>query len=190
VSNKQHTARVYLSPHFTLAEMTRTSVRLPNDPPVMTVPKLTALCVNVLERVRAAFQRPVTVHSGYRSDAVNTRVGGSARSQHRKGEASDFTIDDGKGGRISNWEIAQWIIDNLDFDQLIVEFVGELALDGTWSDDPDGQHGWIHCSYVTDKPNRKSVKVARRVRDAAGRIRTQYETITTKELPHVQRRAA
>ncbi len=176
---------VYLSPHFTLAEMTHTSVRLPNDPPPMIREKLTAVCVNVLEKVRAHYNRPIQVHSGYRSGAVNTRVGGSARSQHPKGEAADFTINNELGGRLSNWFIAKWIAENLTFDQLIIELVGTLALDGSWTDDESGQAGWVHCSYVADKPNRGSIKVARLVRGDDQRTRTQYQTITKEEIPHV-----
>jgi hypothetical protein len=60
-------------------------------------------------------------------------------SQHTLGQAADFEVPG-----ISNMELAQWIIDNLDYDQLILEFY----------DDVDPRSGWVHCSYV-ENPNRK-----------------------------------
>ena len=41
---------------------------------------------------------------------------------------------------IPNFEVAQWIMDNLDYDQLILEFYKE--------EEPNS--GWIHCSYTED----------------------------------------
>ena len=166
-----------LSEHFTLAELTYTEVRLPNNPPVMYIPKLKALCDHILEPVRARFGRPVRVNSGFRCDAVNTRVGGSPKSQHRKAEAVDHEIDG-----VSNRELFRWIVDNLDFDQVILEFVGHLDSANEWHDDVEGNQGWVHCSYVADRPNRKSIKVARRVRGEDGRIKTQYQTMTAEEV--------
>lgn len=120
-----------LSEHFTLAEMTRssTAVRkgIPNNPPADAVKALTALCVNVLEPVRAHYGRPVRVTSGYRSPRLNTAIGGSPTSQHCFGEAADFTVEG-----ISNFAVCQWIMQNLRYDQLIYEF---------------GEGGWVHCSY-------------------------------------------
>jgi hypothetical protein len=120
-----------LSEHFTLAELTRstTAIRkgIPNTASADVVKALTALCVNVLEPVRAHFGKPVRVTSGYRSPRLNTAIGGSASSQHCRGEAADFTVQ----GE-SNLAVCQWIMRNLKFDQLIYEF---------------GEAGWVHCSY-------------------------------------------
>jgi zinc D-Ala-D-Ala carboxypeptidase len=74
----------------------------------------------------------VLVHSGYRSAAVNRAVGGSTRSQHCLGEAVDFHVKDH-----TVYEVALWIAENLDYDQLILEnFVPKLA-----------SSGWVHCAY-------------------------------------------
>ena len=119
-----------LTPHVTLAEMTRSSaaVRRGIDnaatPPV--VASLTALCVHVLEPVRAQFGM-VAVTSGYRSPAVNKAIGGAKSSQHVMGEAADFTVP----GE-SNLDVCQWIMRHLNYDQLIYEF---------------GEAGWVHCSW-------------------------------------------
>lgn len=120
-----------LSANFTLAEMSRSAgaIRrgLDNTPPPAAVAALRFLCQHVLEPVRAHFGRPVRITSGYRSPAVNKAVGGSARSQHCKGEAADFTVPG-----VSNLSLAQWMMRNIRYDQLIYEF---------------GEAGWIHCSW-------------------------------------------
>lgn len=89
----------YLSPHFTLAEMTRTDVRdladanraaALADPALLDAGR--ALCAFLLEPIRTHFGRPVMIHSGFRHDALNKRIGGSATSQHVKFEAADFHV--------------------------------------------------------------------------------------------------
>lgn len=119
-----------LSEHFTLAELTRsqTAARkgIDNTPSPAVRAALTALCVNVLEPVRAHFG-PVRVSSGYRSVKLNRAIGGSATSQHCAGEAADFTVP----GE-SDVTVAQWIQRNLRFDQLILEYP---------------PNGWVHVSW-------------------------------------------
>jgi len=126
-----------LSPHFTLAEFTKSDTAkargLNNTPNDTQIEALKALCVNVLEPVRKYFGRPVRITSGYR---VFTPA-----SQHGKGEAADFEIPG-----VPNIEVARWIRDHLTFDQLILE-----AYSAT---DPNA--GWIHCSYRKGRA-RKSV---------------------------------
>ena len=69
-------------------------------------------------------------------------VGSSAKSQHAKGEAADFEING-----VSNHDLAKWVYNNLDYDQLILEYF-----------DPKGDpnSGWVHCSYKADGTGRKS----------------------------------
>ena len=43
-----------------------------------------------LERIRALIQQPIRILSGYRCPALNKAVGGSAHSQHMKGQAADI----------------------------------------------------------------------------------------------------
>lgn len=45
-----------------------------------------------LEKIRAAFNLPLNINSGYRSPEHNKRIGGVSDSQHVKGKAADFTI--------------------------------------------------------------------------------------------------
>lgn len=79
-----------LSPHFTLAELTRTSTGLANEPAPSQVAALTSLCLHVLEPIRALLGVPLRVTSGFRSSAVNAAIKGAPLSQHVKGEAADF----------------------------------------------------------------------------------------------------
>ena len=50
------------------------------------------LLAKELEKIRAAFNLPVKINSGYRSPEHNKRIGGASDSQHMKGTAADFTI--------------------------------------------------------------------------------------------------
>ncbi len=109
-----------LSPHFTLGEMIRSETAerqgIDNMPPAEVIPKLQHLCTTLLEPIREHFARPFRPNSGYRSEALNRAIGGSPTSQHCRGEAVDIEIHG-----VSNFELAAWIRDNLDFDQVILE---------------------------------------------------------------------
>jgi len=79
-----------LSPHFTLAEMIKTSTGLPNNPGAQQIAELGRLATTLLEPVRALLGVRMHVNSGYRSPAVNDAVQGSRTSQHMAGQACDF----------------------------------------------------------------------------------------------------
>lgn len=129
-----------LSPNFSLAEMTRTSQPFPNVPTAAEIANLRLLCINVLEPIRAHYKRPVRVNSGFRGAKVNAAVGSKPTSQHRLGEAGDIEIE-----CVSNADLARWIRDNLNFDQVILE---------AYKPDVAGS-GWVHVSYREGR-NRKS----------------------------------
>jgi len=136
-----------LSKHFTLEEMeksqTATRRNIKNKAGSGEIKNLGDLCYEVLEPVRAKFDKPVTITSGYRSPELSEAIGSKATSQHCSGEAVDFEI-----AGISNLQVALWIQNNVDFDQLILEFWKE--------EDKDPNSGWIHVSYK-DGSNRKQV---------------------------------
>ena len=98
------------------------------------ISKLKLLCEHILQPVRDNYGKPVVINSGYRCPSLNKAVGGAKTSQHLTGEAADFEIMG-----LSNYELACWIKDNLDFDQLILEFCDNLK--------NDKNAGWVHCSY-------------------------------------------
>lgn len=108
----------YLSPHFSLAELTTTQQRrFNNDPPDWVIENLTHTAEQ-MERVRAVLGKPVHVNSGYRSPSVNKAVGGSPTSAHVQGHAVDF-ISPGFGDPLA---ICKTIIaSGIEFDQLIEE---------------------------------------------------------------------
>ena len=97
-----------LSPHFALSEFlvssTRPDLVTPeSDVPPEVVESLTELAETILEPIRAEFETPVTILSGYRSDALNRAVGGSATSQHRVGQAADFGMDGADLRDVFDW---------------------------------------------------------------------------------------
>ena len=85
---------IQLSPHFSLEEMIRTKVDLPNQPGDRELSNLQLLCVKVLEPLRLKIRRPIRVTSGFRSPAVNRAVGGVPSSHHVIGCAADIVVDD------------------------------------------------------------------------------------------------
>lgn len=50
--------------------------------------------INVLEEMRAYFDKPIYITSGSRCVSHNKSVGGSSRSQHLFGRACDFKVKD------------------------------------------------------------------------------------------------
>ena len=135
-----------LSKHFTLEEMTKsmTAARkgIHNTPGAGEIKNLENVCYEILEPVRAKFDRAVTITSGYRSEALCEAIGSKKTSQHAKGQAVDFEIMG-----IPNIKVAYWLINNVDFDQCILEYYKP----------DDGQAGWIHVSYNEKGANRKQV---------------------------------
>jgi len=133
-----------LSKHFKLEEFEKsmTAVRkgIENKAGSGEIKNLTDLCYGVLEPVRAKFDKPITITSGYRSPELSEAIGSKATSQHCKGQASDLEL-----AGISNLEVALWIQNNTDFDQLILEY---------WTGEANS--GWIHVS-VNEGSNRKQV---------------------------------
>ena len=131
-----------LSRNFTLQELTKsdTAIRknIDNNPNADQIEKLKALCENILQPVRDHYGR-VKVTSGFRSMQLCIAIGSSANSQHAQAEAADFECIG-----VDNAELADWIHDNLPYDQLIVEYYKP----------GEPNSGWIHCSY-TDKNPRK-----------------------------------
>jgi zinc D-Ala-D-Ala carboxypeptidase len=136
------TDNIQVSKNFYLSEFltsqTAYRLKIDNTPPWSTVDNIKVLAKNILQPVREHFDLPVIISSGYRSPALNRTIGGSITSQHLTGQAVDFEIPS-----ISNLQVAEWIRDNLSFDQLILEF---------WN---GGNTGWIHCSFVSLNANRK-----------------------------------
>lgn len=126
-----------LTKNFTLKELTKTRTGIPNNPSDIEIERLKVLCEKVLQPLRDIYGSPIIINSGYRSQAVNKKVGGVATSQHSRGEAVDITA----GSRERNKRLFDIIKNNLEFDQLINEY----------------DYSWVHVSYTICKPNRKQI---------------------------------
>ena len=125
-----------LTTNFTLSELTKSETALrhgmDNTPGETEIANLKTLAEKVLQPVREHYQRGVKVNSGYRAPEVNQKVGGSRTSDHCKGQAADIEIPG-----VPNADLAQWITENLEFTQVILEFYTQGV--------PDS--GWVHVSY-------------------------------------------
>ena len=78
-----------LSPHFKLSEFLNLGKYPENIPTLQVVANLTYGCHLLLEPARV-IAGPLIINSGYRSEAVNRKVGGVSNSQHLVGQAADI----------------------------------------------------------------------------------------------------
>jgi len=133
-----------LTENFSLNELTKSQTAerkgIDNTPSTEHQENLKSLCEMILQPIRDHFGQVVSVSSGYRSQDLCVAIGSSTQSQHAKGQASDFEIFG-----VSNKELADWINENLDYDQLILEY---------WKGENEPNSGWVHCSFNT-QGNRK-----------------------------------
>ena len=152
-----------LSKNLSLAEVTKSATAsrlgIKNNPDAWEVENLRAIAEHIFQPLRDSFGCPIYVSSGFRSEALNKAIGGSKRSQHIQGRALDLDAD--VFGVCSNADIFRYILNNLEFDQLIWEFGDE--------NNPD----WVHVSFVRDGLNRG--RCLRACRDDKGK--TYYEPI-------------
>ena len=138
---------IRVSKNFALSEMIKSAtaerLNVDNSPSDIHLVNLTHLAIHILQPVRDQFG-VITINSGYRSPALNAKVGGSKTSQHCNGQAADF-----ESFSTPNPDLAKWIANNLVFDQLILEFY----------DGVNPNSGWVHCSYNL-MGNRKKIMTA------------------------------
>ena len=125
-----------LTRNFSLHELTKSETALrhdmENEPGSVEIANLVDLAAKVLQPIRDHYAKGVKVNSGFRHPDVNAKVGGSRTSDHCKGMAADIEIPG-----VPNAELAQWVKDNLEFTQLILEFYTPGI--------PDS--GWVHISF-------------------------------------------
>ena len=138
-----NTLLMKLSENFSLDELIRTSTGLDNTPSEEQIENLRQLVVNVLQPARDALG-PIKVTSGYRSPEVNAKIGGAPNSQHTKGEAVDLMMSGGQK------RLLDWIIENVEFDQIISEFPDKL-----------GRPLWVHVSYREGNNRNEKLKAVK-----------------------------
>ena len=160
-----------LTENFSLSEMivspTAKKLGLSNTPTPEHIENMRYCCEKILEPVRAHFGKSVQINSSYRAPLVNKAVGGSKTSQHVNGQAIDFEIPG-----IDNKVVADWIGDNLEFDQVILEFYTK----------GDKNSGWVHASIKKGGGNRKMRMIATKSK-AGGTVYTtvaDFDPSTTK----------
>jgi zinc D-Ala-D-Ala carboxypeptidase len=100
----------------------------------------------IFEKVRAHVGQPLQINSFFRSEKLNTAIGGAKGSQHTAGQAMDIDSKD----NALNKKIFDFIRYHMNFDQVISEF-------GT-----DNAPEWIHVSY-SKVHNRKEVLRAEKI---------------------------
>lgn len=131
---------MYAMKYFTIKELCASRKakenNIYNEPTAAVADNLVLLVENVLDPLRQAYGKPITVNSGYRSKALNRLVGGVTNSQHLEGKAADIvgtpkTPEENK----KLFELVKKL--NLPFCQLIDE----------------KNMAWVHVSY--DKYNIK-----------------------------------
>ena len=136
-----------LSTNFSLLELTKSQTAerqgIDNTPSTEHQDNLKSLCEMILQPVRDHFNRVVSVSSGYRSEELCIAIGSKITSQHAKGQAADFEIYG-----LPNKELADWINENLDYDQLILEY---------WKKE-DPNSGWVHCSFNLEGNRKQYLK--------------------------------
>jgi zinc D-Ala-D-Ala carboxypeptidase len=140
-----------LTKNFTLSEMTKsdTALRLglENEPDEQQLAALTTLCEKVLQPVRDYYNMGVKVNSALRTLPVNRAIGSGDNSHHVRGMAADIEIPG-----VANADLAQYIVDSLDYTQVILEFYTPGI--------PDS--GWVHVSYVPEDLKKQVLTATKR----------------------------
>ena len=141
-----------ISAHISYKEGTRSNTAtrrgIDNTPSDYELTNMVGIAENIFEPLRKWVGGPIKITSMYRCEELNRAIGGSSRSQHCEGRATD--LDDTFGYK-TNKEMFEYIRENLNFDNLIYEFGDD--------NNPD----WIHVSYISDDENRNRVMRAEKI---------------------------
>jgi len=139
--------------HLTLEECCKseTAIRkgIPNVPDNDVISVMNQTAINIYDKLYDHFGFRIPISSFFRSKAVNKAIGGAAKSGHVEGNSIDFDLD-GSGLALTNQALFMHILQNMEFDQLILEYP------------VNGQPSWVHVSYRKGN-NRKEVLVANKV---------------------------
>ena len=134
---------------------TATRLGIDNTPTDQVLINLQTLIYEVIEPIINKFG-DIKITSGYRSPELCKAIGSSTTSQHTLGQAVDCEVIG-----VPNKELADWVVKNLTYDQVILEF---------WKPE-EINSGWVHISY--NKGNNR--KMYLRAYKANGR--TVYEVL-------------
>lgn len=136
--------------YFTLEELLRSNTALSNKienlPSWEVIMHLDELVTKILDPLREAWGKAINATSGFRSEGLNSHIGGSKTSVHQTGYAADLQT----GGKFEDFVefVQNWLIENdVAFDQLIIE--------------TDGKSGarWLHIGlYNNAGEQRRQIK--------------------------------
>jgi hypothetical protein len=110
---------------------TATRLGIDNTPTDQVLINLQTLIYEVIEPIINQFG-DIKITSGYRSPELCKAIGSSTTSQHTLGQAVDCEVIG-----VPNKELADWVVKNLTYDQVILEF---------WKPE-EINSGWVHISY-------------------------------------------
>lgn len=135
-----------LSKHVTRSEFERSETAInrgiDNSMNEWEIERAKLVCENCFEPIREHLGQPIKINSGFRSGALNRAIGGATTSQHSLGEAIDLDLHDR--------DLFEWIIDNVEFDQLIFE--------GGTTDKAD----WFHISYRKGRLRKQVLRMVKK----------------------------
>ena len=139
----QLNANAKLSEHFTLGEFTKSGSHpeVYNIPSHEAIANLKRLCV-WLEELRARYNAPIRINSGYRSPQLNRAIGGAVNSNHLTGCAVDIRVENME--QLLRYAVILLDISrdwHQDFDELLIEKNRDGAI-------------WLHFA-VRPKDNRR-----------------------------------
>jgi zinc D-Ala-D-Ala carboxypeptidase len=133
-----------ISEHISYEEATESPTQLrlkiDNTPGEVELNNMKAVANYCFEPLRKWYGKPIKVNSFFRSQALNTAVGGAKNSQHTKGEAIDMSA----GSKEENEKLFNWCKANLIYDQLINEY----------------NFSWVHISFRAGN-NRKETLIVK-----------------------------
>jgi hypothetical protein len=112
-----------------------------NKPKKEHIENMELIAEKIFQPLREWVDHPIRINSFFRSEELNSRIGGAISSAHKEGLAIDIT----SLGEKTNLEMFHYIKDHLDYDILINEYPND-----------DGEPKWIHVSW-NKKKNRKQV---------------------------------
>lgn len=131
---KSYDINMQLSKNFSLAEMTASDTakrsNIDNTPNNEELENLKKLCNDVLQPIREKYGEAIIVSSGFRCDALNTKIGGAKNSDHKFGCAADIHTSSDK------------LSDNMKLFKIITK----MAKDGK-----------IHCRQIIFEYGNKSI---------------------------------
>lgn len=129
-----------ISKHISYKEAIRSSTAkrysINNRPCEYQLCNMRMLAEKVFEPLREGLgDNPIYIASFYRCESLNTIIGGANNSQHIAMNGAAFDLDGDVFGNVTNEEIFDFVLNNLEFDQMIWEFGNDY--------NPE----WVHISY-------------------------------------------